>query len=195
MNGKSLSASGSKVCDSRYREVRRASGAGDKGRDVIGYVGEVNCRRPWDNFQCKHYDHALYPSDLWKELAKLCYYTFDQTIFSAARLLFCGSARRWSRGSSASGKAGEHSTLGLIAKWEKGDLLKIAKKEVQLEGDLRQYVDSFDFTIIKDAPPAQIIAEHRETRYHAAGFGGGLVRLPPDKADVPEKSRTMSRVM
>ena len=60
---------------SRYREVRRASGAGDKGRDVIGYVGEVNAAGPWDNFQCKHYDHPLYPSDLWKELAKLCYYT------------------------------------------------------------------------------------------------------------------------
>src|SRR5438309_1969115 len=26
----------------RYREVRRASGAGDKGRDVVGYVGEIN---------------------------------------------------------------------------------------------------------------------------------------------------------
>jgi hypothetical protein len=27
----------------RYAEVRRASGAGDKGRDVIGYVEAVNC--------------------------------------------------------------------------------------------------------------------------------------------------------
>lgn len=60
----------------RYKEVRRASGAGDKGRDIVGYVGEVNAGGPWDNFQCKRYDHALYPSDLWKELAKLCYYTF-----------------------------------------------------------------------------------------------------------------------
>ena len=30
---------------------------------------------PWDNFQCKHYDHPLAPSDIWLELGKLCYFT------------------------------------------------------------------------------------------------------------------------
>jgi hypothetical protein len=48
-----------------YKEVRRASGAGDKGRDIIGYVESVNSGGTWDNYQCKHYDHALYPSDIW----------------------------------------------------------------------------------------------------------------------------------
>lgn len=169
---------------SRYREVRRASGAGDRGRDVIGYVGEVNAAGPWDNFQCKHYDHPLYPSDLWKELAKLCYYTSIKQ-YSVPRAYYFVAPQGVGPEVLQLLEKPESIRAGLIAKWEKGDLLKIANKEVNLEGELRQYVDSFDFTIIKDAPPAQVIAEHRETRYHAARFGGGLVRLPPDKADVP----------
>ena len=170
----------------RYREVRRASGAGDKGRDVVGYVCEINAGGPWDNFQCKHYDHALYPSDIWKELAKLCYYTFSK-IYSVPRAYYFVAPQGVGPEVLQLLENPANMKAGLIAQWEKGDLLKGSKKEVPLEGDLRKYVDSFDFTIIKDAPPSKIVAEHRETRYHAARFGGGLVNLPPDKADVPEE--------
>jgi hypothetical protein len=170
----------------RYREVRGASGAGDKGRDVIGYVGEVNASGPWDNFQCKHYDHPLYPSDLWKELAKLCYYTFIKK-YSVPRAYYFVAPQGVGPEALQLLEKPDNIRVGLIARWEKGDLLKIAGMDVILEGELRQHVDSFNFAIIKDAPPAQIIAEHRETRHHAARFGGGLVRLPPDKVDVPEE--------
>src|SRR5215218_9729565 len=61
----------------RYKDVRRAGNSGDKGRDIVAYEGLLNSGGPWDNYQCKHYDHALMPSDIWKELAKLCYYTFQ----------------------------------------------------------------------------------------------------------------------
>lgn len=169
----------------RYREVRRASGAGDKGRDVVGYVGEINAGGPWDNFQCKHYDHALHPSDIWKELAKLCYYTFTKK-YSVPRAYYFVAPQGVGPEVLQLLENPANMKAGLIAQWEKGDLLKISKKDVPLEGDLRQYVDAFDFTIIKDAPPSRMIAEHRETRYHAARFGGGLVSLPPDKAEVPE---------
>jgi hypothetical protein len=170
----------------RYREVRRASGAGDKGRDVVGYVGEINEGGPWDNFQCKHYDHALHPSDIWKELAKLCYYTFEKK-YSVPRAYYFVAPQGVGPEVLQLLEKPDEMRAGLIARWEKGDLLKISKEDIPLEGDLRQYVDSFDFRIIKDAPPSTIVAEHRETRYHPARFGGGLVRLPPDKAEVPEE--------
>ena len=102
---------------SGYREVRRASGAGDKERDVIGYVGEVNATGPWDNFQCKHYDHPLYPSDLWKELAKLCYYTSIKQYSVPRAYYFVApqgvNPRFFSFWKSRSIRA------GLIAKWKK----------------------------------------------------------------------------
>jgi hypothetical protein len=170
----------------RYREVRRASGAGDKGRDVVGYVGEVNAAGPWDNFQCKHYDHPLYPSDLWKELAKLCYYTFAKE-YSVPRAYYFVAPQGVGPEALQLLENPNDIQAGLISSWEKGDLLRVSSRNVTLEGDLRRHVESFDFTIVKDAPPSRVIAEHRETRYHAARFGGGLVRLPPDKAEVPEE--------
>jgi hypothetical protein len=168
----------------RYREVRRASGAGDKGRDVVGYVNDVNAAGPWDNFQCKHYDHPLHPSDLWKELAKLCYYTLAKK-YSVPRAYYFVAPQGVGPEVLHLLERPDDIRAGLIARWERGDLLKVSKKDVVLEGDLRRHVESFNFTIVKDAPPSRIIAEHRETRHYAARFGGGLVRLPPDKAEVP----------
>jgi hypothetical protein len=169
-----------------YKEVRRASGAGDKGRDIIGYVESVNSGGAWDNYQCKHYDHALYPSDIWKELAKLCYYTFDMK-YSIPRAYYFTAPRGVGPEALALLENPANMRAGLIAIWEKGNLLKVGKKEIQLEGQLQDYVEAFDFGIVKDLPPSKIIEEHRLTRHFAARFGGGLVRLPPDKADVPEQ--------
>ena len=73
----------------------------------------------------------------------------------------------------------------------KGDLLKVAKKDIVLERELKAYVESFDFSIVKDLPPSRILEEHRQTRYHARRFGGGLVGLPPDKAEVPDEIAAM----
>ncbi|MGY8632694.1 restriction endonuclease [Bradyrhizobium sp. 14AA] len=51
-----------------YKLVERAGGAGDMGCDVIATVDPSDKNSPWDNYQCKHYDHALTPSDIWLEL-------------------------------------------------------------------------------------------------------------------------------
>jgi hypothetical protein len=82
---------------SDYREVRRASGKGDRGRDVIGYVEDVNSGGLWDNYQCKHYDHALYPSDLWKEFSALREsLTAPQSFMPPSLSAVPQETRRWS---------------------------------------------------------------------------------------------------
>jgi hypothetical protein len=168
----------------RYTEVRKASGAGDKGRDVIGYVQSVNSSGPWDNYQCKHYDHPLYPGDMWKELAKLCYYTFIKR-FSIPRQYFFVAPRGVGPEGLNLLENPKQMREGLIAQGMKGDLLKVGGRAVLLSGELLKYVEGFDFGIVKDVPPSKVIDEHHDTRYYAPRFGGGLVRLPPDKADVP----------
>jgi hypothetical protein len=168
----------------KYGEVRHASGAGDKGRDIVGYVVSVNAGGHWDNYQCKHYDHPLHPSDLWKELAKLCHYTFEQKYTVPRAYYFVAPQGVGPETLRLLENPGEL-RAGLIRQWDKGELLKIGKREIALQGELRKYVEAFDFSIIKDLPPPRIIDEHRQTRHHAARFGGGLVRLPPDKVNVP----------
>jgi hypothetical protein len=66
----------SKGFDPPYHQVVRLGGAGDKGRDVVGYTGPPqDGRTKWDSYQCKHYDHPLRPTDIYCELGKLCVYT------------------------------------------------------------------------------------------------------------------------
>lgn len=169
---------------SQYREVRRASGSGDKGRDVIGYTRAVSSETPWDNYQCKHYDHALYPSDLWKELAKLCYYT-NQKSYSVPRAYYFVAPRGVGPEALSFLEKPTEMRKALIEQWLKGDLLRVGKQNIQLEGTLLQYVEAFDFSIVKDVPPPRVVEQHRATRFHATRFGGGLVKLPPSQANVP----------
>lgn len=108
----------------RYAEVRRASGSRDKGRDVLGYVGAVNSGGLWDNYQCKHYDHALYPSDLWKELAKLCYYTFEKQ-YTVPRFYYFAAPRGIGPEALLLFESPEKLRAGLISQWDKLSLIHI----------------------------------------------------------------------
>jgi hypothetical protein len=47
-----------------YAQVQRFSGAGERGIDIAGFTDANKLQGVWDNFQCKHYDHALRPSDV-----------------------------------------------------------------------------------------------------------------------------------
>lgn len=60
----------------QYPKVRRFGGAGDLGVDVAGFSTLTGFDGPWDNFQCKRYDHPLRPSDAWVEIGKVIYYSF-----------------------------------------------------------------------------------------------------------------------
>jgi hypothetical protein len=169
---------------SSYKQVRRASGSGDKGRDVIGYVEQVSNASPWDNYQCKHYDHALYPSDLWKELAKLCVYT-QRADYSTPRAYYFVAPRGIGPEALALFEDPQRMREGLLTRWRSGGLLSIGRVDIPLSTELQAYVEAFPFERIKEIPPSQIIEQHRQTRYHPARFGGGLVRFPPIAAEVP----------
>ena len=47
---------------SKYKDVYRIGGAGDKGRDVCAYIDLSEDK--YDLYQCKHYKNALTYSDL-----------------------------------------------------------------------------------------------------------------------------------
>src|SRR5262245_27989033 len=54
-----------------YTQVQRFGGAGDRGIDTAGFTDADKLNGVWDNYQCKHYDHALYPTDAFPEISKL----------------------------------------------------------------------------------------------------------------------------
>ena len=60
-----------------YILVQRFGGARDRGIDVAGFADGQQLQGIWDNYQCKHYNHPLYPTDAWPEIGKVLWYSFN----------------------------------------------------------------------------------------------------------------------
>ncbi|MCD9015207.1 ABC-three component system protein [Parachryseolinea silvisoli] len=167
----------------KYRKVRNIGGAGDKGRDVIGYINDTE----FEMYQCKHYVSTLAPSHILVELGKLCYHTF-QSAYSIPKKYFIVSPH--GPGPSLTNLLENPQEINdeLIKNWEKQCKGKITNVPVELTGDFLEYVKKFDFSIIEDVDILTVIAEHSNTIYHAATFGGGLKRF---REVVPEPAETI----
>ena len=163
-----------------YHSIRRYSGAGDLGLDVVAFTAPEAFAKPWDSFQCKRYDHALAPTDVYGEVGKIIYYSFRRTPpFN--------QAERLPRRHVFISPFGVGITLGRLLKdperfkalirekWQSHCVPKIgAGIEVSLEGEFLEYFDAFDFSIFSDRSPVELIEEHSKTVFYAPRFGGGL---------------------
>lgn len=159
-----------------YELVEHCGSAGDMGRDVIATV--KGGHGAWDNYQCKHYEGSLKPSDIWVELGKLAYYTKRGDYTYPRRYYFIAPKGAGTQLSNLL-KSPEKLRAGLLAKWEKECRKKITQKEViECDPAMRAHIESLDFTIFEATPVLRIIDAHAKTRWHAARFGGGLPPRP-----------------
>lgn len=158
-----------------YESIERLGGAGDQGRDVIGTI-DSNC---WENFQCKHYDHPLMPSDVWVEFGKLIYYTFKKEFTPPIKYSFVAPQ---GVGTTLSNLLKKPLKLKseLLDNWTKYCEDKITKTEkVPLTNQIKNYIDEFDFGIFDKITPLTLLTEHSRSRFHVSRFGGGLPKRPP----------------
>ncbi|MGN6304190.1 MAG: ABC-three component system protein [Mesorhizobium sp.] len=166
----------------RYVKVRRFGGSGDLGVDIAGFCSEKGFQADWDNYQCKHYDHPLRPSDVWVEIGKIIYYSNRGEYVPPRKHYFVASQ---GIGTSLEQLLNKPDALKAMARanWEKNCEAKITSKEsVPLTGALEQYFDAFDFTVFSSKSHVELIEGHSTTGYHAVRFGGGLPPRPdPDK--------------
>lgn len=171
----------------KYSSIRRIGGAGDKGRDVVAYYSDGSV----DYYQCKHYNAALMPTDYYLELGKLCYYTYNKEIPIPKEYYIIASN---DVGSSLQDLIDNPKKLllSLRKNWDKYCKTKISKTtEIILDKSMSNYIDSFDFTIVKTYPIAQVIDEYLDTIYGNIRFGGRKLSLPtpilpPNEIDLDE---------
>ena len=171
----------SKKEESGYTEVYRSGGAGDMGRDIVAILD----KNIWDNYQCKYYDHALYPGDIWLELGKLCYYTLNGNYKIPRNYYFVAPD---GAGGDLQDYVNNPSSINaeLVNQWEKKCETKITTKQsVKLEGKVKDYVDSFDFSILKIAMPLTVIEQHSKTIWHHHRFGLYKKNRPPAVSPAP----------
>lgn len=172
-----------------YLVIKRFSGPGDLGLDVVAFTDNEGFAKPWDSYQCKHYDHALTPGDVYGEIGKIIYHSFqrtppfNQTCRAPRRHVFVAPF-------------GVGITLGRLlkdpdrlkeevrAKWQSHCVPAIGTAiEVSMKGELLAYFQAFDFSIFGDRTAVELVEEHAQTVFHALRFGGGLP--PRGEPDAP----------
>lgn len=182
-----------------YKHVQRFSGAGDMGVDVAGFVDDKRLMGIWDNYQCKHYDHAVTPGDVWAEFGKVIWYSFKGEYAAPRRYYFVaprGVGTSLGRLLANAAKLRDE----LIANWDKHVKDKItSKRAVPLDAALHAYVDKFDFSIFDAKTALQLVDDHRATPVHAARFGGGIPSRPaagkPPAAVASGESRYVTQLL
>jgi hypothetical protein len=161
----------------QYESVEQYGGANDLGCDVVAYLRED--AGAWDNYQCKHYDHRLAPSDAWPEIVKLLVHTYRGALSVPRSYIFVAPQ---GAGTTLARLLRQPDQLGsrLLETWdEKGSMRTDSRTLVELDEGLRAHVASFDFSIFRALPPLQLLDQHAQTRWHVARFGGGLPVRPP----------------
>lgn len=158
----------------KYTSIKRIGGAGDKGRDVIAYYDDKSV----DYYQCKHYNTALYPTNYYLELGKLCYYTYINEIPVPKNYYIIASH---DVGSSLQDLIDNPNELmsSMLQNWDTYCKSKITKTAiVSLDEPFLDYIKQFDFTIVKTYPIAKIVDEYLDTIYGNIRFGGRRHHLP-----------------
>ena len=177
-----------------YQSIKRFSGPGDLGLDIVAFTATDGFAKPWDSYQCKHYNHALTPGDVYGEIGKVIYHSFlrtppfNQSCRVPQRHIFIaplGVGITLGRLLKDPGRLQEE----VRAKWESHCLPAIgARIEAPLKGDFLAYFDAFDFAIFEDRTAGELVEEHAQTVFHAARFGGGLP--PRGEPDAPPAKPT-----
>ncbi|MFS0687813.1 ABC-three component system protein [Sporosarcina sp. 179-K 8C2 HS] len=174
----------------KYNKVYRCGGAGDMGRDVIGYKNyrEEKENLIWDNYQCKHYKNALNPSDIWLEIGKLCYYTYIKA-YNVPQNYYFVCANSVSIALHDLLNDPEELKRQFIENWENSVKKKITNtKHIELDKDLLLHIDTnIDFGIFTYLDPHELIEQHRQTPYFSYRFGGGLHKPRPKPLAPPEE--------
>lgn len=167
----------------KYSWIDRSGGAGDKGRDIIAHTTAQGTPGPIDLYQCKHYGHALYPGDAWRELGKLCVYTWNGTYAVPRKYRFVAP---FGVGTTLRDllENPEKLRAELIANWNKHcrDAISSTEKFL-LEGALLAHVNAFNFSIVGYEPPNAVLAQHSTTAHWPRRFKRDLPKRPA--ADAP----------
>jgi len=166
----------------KYERVEIIGGPGDKGRDVICTINKAE--KKWENFQCKHYDRPLKPSDIWVEIGKLIINVYEKTYTCPKKYYFvspCGVGIKLRDLLEDEKELKEE----LIKNWSKSCLKKISdKKQYPLESNLLKFVKTFNFSIFGYISPQEFIKEFEKTSYYNKRFGG-LIKPRPLKEEFP----------
>ena len=132
-----------------YVEVTRFSGAGDLGRDVVGFLSKKRHEGPWHNYQCKQYRKNLPTETAILEIGKILYYAY-QGKFSVPERYFFVAPRGVNRKLEQLIYNPSQFKAKLIDDWDQYCSTEIIDgSTVPLDEGLKTFICAFDFSTIE----------------------------------------------
>ncbi len=154
-----------------YVEVQRFSGAGDMGRDVVGFLTTARHQGPWHNYQCKQYGRNLQTAPALLELGKILYFSDLGEFTVPARYSFV-APRGVNRNLERMIFKPSELRDAMIAKWDEYCASKIVDGQViALTSTLRTLVEDFDYGSVYRISLDDILADAAAKPILAKRFG------------------------
>jgi len=173
--------------EKRYVSAMRYGGAGDLGRDVVGFYTDLKHEGDWDNYQCKQYGKSLPTDEGMCELGKNLYFAHQRN-FTAPKNYYFVAPRGINKNLKGWIQNPTQLKEKLIKEWDKYCKNKISHgKEVSLSSELKCFINSYDFSRVQIIDVDTIILDPAFRGILVNEFGGELLS-PPD-AEVPENIR------
>jgi hypothetical protein len=155
----------------KYHSTQRFAGAGDMGRDVVGFLTKARHQGPWHNYQCKQLGRNLGVGTALLELGKILHFSHqknftlpEQFTFVAPRgltraleeLIFKPSALK----------------EAIITNWNEYCATRIEKgKTIPMDASLLAHTETFDFSRVDRRSLDDILTDTAATPALAAMFG------------------------
>ena len=180
-----------------YFEVRGFGGAGDLGRDVVGFVTDKRHEGPWHNYQCKQYvRRQVQYNEALIELAKTFYHADANGFTMPERYAFVAPHGLNRRLESLFDKPDEFRNT-LLSTWDATCAKHIIdKKTVPLTAQLRAKIEGYNFGRVTRLDIGDIMAHPRVQLVLHRHFGAdpgpaprGSTPAAIDPAEIPYVSQ------
>ncbi len=170
---------------SKYDSVKRFAGAGDMGRDVVGFHSKSKHDGDWDNYQCKQYNKALPTDQGMLEIGKILYFSFQKK-FTVPKNYYFVAPKGINRNLEGYIYKPETFKNELINNWNKYCKDKLIKNTpIPLDQELKQFIQSYDFSSIDIIDIDKIVSDISFKNILVDWFGGEI--LPAPDGVVPDK--------
>ena len=129
-----------------YFEVEQFSGAGDMGRDVVGYLSKKRHEGDWHNYQCKQYGKAVPLNVGLGEIGKILYFAYEGEFTAPTKFYFVAPKGVVRTLRTLISKPSELKKV-LIDNWGHHCAKSITqKKTIALTKELKTFIETWDFS-------------------------------------------------
>ncbi|MBE3859754.1 hypothetical protein HJ170_07815 [Vibrio parahaemolyticus] len=162
----------------KYLSAMRYGGAGDLGRDVVGFYSNQKHEGDWDNYQCKQYCKSLPTAEGMCELGKILYFA-QQGNFSVPKNYYFVVPKGINKNLKGWIQNPSQLRNQLISQWDNFCKSKISQgKEIELTPELQTFISGYDFSKVQIIDLDKMILDPAFRGVLVHEFGGDLLSAP-----------------